>query len=434
MREVQRLARLLGRLEERLTACMRCGFCQAACPLYAQTGRESDVARGKLSLLKGLADQMLADPLGVRERLERCLLCGSCAAACPSGVKVLDIFFEARAILGGYLGMGPAKQLALRGLLSRPALFDGLLEAAPLVQDLLTRPVNRGLDTARSRLPWPPGPRHFKRLASRPFHRRSRAASRPPAAGRPRVALFTGCLIDKLFPQVEEALWRVLEHHGVGVEAPAGQACCGLPALAAGDVRAFGRLVAHNLERFDPGGFDYLLSACPSCTMTLHKLWPLMAGEVEGVDRHRLGELAAKARDASRFLVEAGLVEGPAPEPLPGAQILTYHDPCHLRKSLGVWTEPRRLLAANPAFRLVEMSQPDWCCGMGGGFNLAHYQLSAAMGRRKLADLAATGAAVLATGCPACMLQIGDALSQAGSVTRVLHALEVYAQALPVRP
>ncbi len=430
MREVQRLAGLMARLEEQLMACMRCGFCQAVCPLYAQTGRETDVARGKLVLLKGLADEMLHDPLAVKERLERCLLCGSCAAGCPSGVKVLDIFFQARAILGGYLGLSPAKQLVLRGLLARPALFDGLLAAAPGVQDLIARPVNPTLDTARARLGWPLGHRHFKRLATRPFHRQAAGLKRPGRPGRPRVVLFTGCLIDKLFPRVEEALLMALEHHGVGVSLPAGQACCGLPALAAGDSRTFARLLAHNLERLDPGEMDYLVTACATCAASLARLWPLMAEGLDGRQARRMEALAAKTREASQFLVEAGLMEGEPPPAHPQAAPLTYHDPCHLKKSLGVAAQPRRVLAANPAYRLVEMREPDWCCGMGGSFNLAHYPLSEAIGRRKLVGIRASGAAAVATSCPACMLQIGDALSQAGAATPVLHVMEVYAQGL----
>ncbi|MBU4606274.1 MAG: 4Fe-4S dicluster domain-containing protein, partial [Proteobacteria bacterium] len=157
MSSVTQLARLLAELDEQLIACMRCGFCQSVCPLYGETGREADVARGKLALLDGLAHELLSDPHGVQERLERCLLCGSCAANCPSGVKVLDIFLKARAILSGYLGLPPAKKLLFRQVLARPALFNKLMSLAPRFEGLLTKPVDSLLDTSCARFTSPLG-------------------------------------------------------------------------------------------------------------------------------------------------------------------------------------------------------------------------------------------------------------------------------------
>ena len=119
MSDMKEIARLMKELEDQLVVCMRCGMCQSVCPLYEQTGREADVARGKLALLDGLMNEMFKDPEGVYERLNKCLLCGSCAANCPSGVSVLEIFMKARAILTGYMGLPPAKKLVLRGMLAR---------------------------------------------------------------------------------------------------------------------------------------------------------------------------------------------------------------------------------------------------------------------------------------------------------------------------
>jgi glycolate oxidase iron-sulfur subunit len=430
MSSVTQLARLLAELDEQLITCMRCGFCQSVCPLYGETGREADVARGKLALLDGLAHEMLKDPHGVRERLERCLLCGSCAANCPSGVKVLDIFLKARAILSGYLGLPPAKKLLFRQVLARPALFNRLMSLAPRFENLLTKPVDRLLDTSCARFTSPLGQRHLKRLARVPLHRLEPPRSTPAGASGLRVAFFAGCLIDKLYPAVGRAALRALEHHGVGVEMPAEEACCGIPALSAGDMTTFNKLLGHNLARLDPRNFDYLVTACATCAGTIHQLWPLMCGSLSPAAQERARALAAKTRDVSQFLVEAGLVKGEAPAPDPQAEPLTYHDPCHLKKSLGVSQEPRRLLAANPAWRLVEMVESDWCCGLGGSFSLEHYDLSQRIGQHKLEHIAASGAAAVATGCPACMLQISDQLSQAGRRVAVKHYLEIYAETL----
>ncbi|MCF8034471.1 MAG: (Fe-S)-binding protein [Desulfarculaceae bacterium] len=430
MAGVAQLARLLGELEEQLMACMRCGFCQSVCPLYGQTGREVDVARGKLALLDGLAAEILKDPHAVQERLERCLLCGSCAANCPSGVKVLDIFLKARAILSGYLGLSPAKKLVFRQLLARPALFNRLLGLAPRFERIFASPVDDLLDTSCARFFPPLGQRHFKRLARAPLHRTVPELHTSPGAAGIRVGFFTGCLIDKLFPSVGQAALKALDHHGVGVELPAEQACCGIPALSAGDSETFSKLLAHNLARFDPDKIDYLVTACATCASTLAKMWPLMCGGLDAAGQAKAAALAAKTRDVGQMLVETGLISGEAPSSDPGAKTLTYHDPCHLKKSLGVAEEPRRLIAANPGWRLVEMTESDWCCGMGGSFSLQHYDLSKQIGSRKREHIEQSGASTVATGCPACMLQISDMLSQAGDHIAVKHAIEIYAESL----
>lgn len=430
MASVRQLATLFKELGDQLIACMRCGFCQAVCPLYSQTGREADVARGKLALLDGLAQEILSDAAGVKERLERCLLCGSCAANCPSGVKVLDIFLKARALLTGYLGLSPAKKLIFRGLLARPALFNKLLEMAPRFEPIFARPVDELLGTSRSRLASPLGGRHFRRLAKEPFHRRLPELHTKPGASGIKVAYFVGCITDKLYPNVARAALKVLEHHGVGVELPPLQACCGIPALSAGESHTFAQLLAHNLKRFDPGQFDYLLTACATCTATIKKMWPIMCMDLPPAQQEQVRAIADKTREVSQFLVETGLLSNDAPAATDNGQVVTYHDPCHLKKSLGVDSQPRRVLAANPDWRLEEMAEPDWCCGMGGSFNLTHYELSSAIGKRKLDNITQTGCAAVATSCPACMMQISDALSQAGEKIAVKHVLEIYAESL----
>ncbi|MFZ1985161.1 MAG: (Fe-S)-binding protein, partial [Desulfatitalea sp.] len=127
MADMHALVGLMREVEDQLVVCMRCGMCQAVCPLYAQTGREADVARGKLALLDGLLQEMFTRPDSVAERLNKCLLCGSCQANCPSGVRVIDIFLKARAILAGFSGLSTAQKIILKGLLAHPAMLDRMV-------------------------------------------------------------------------------------------------------------------------------------------------------------------------------------------------------------------------------------------------------------------------------------------------------------------
>ena len=431
MPKMQTLAKMLHELEDQLAVCMRCGLCQSVCPLFAETGREADVARGKLALLDGLSQEMFKDPQGVSERLNRCLLCGSCAANCPSGVRVLDIFIKARAILSGYMGLSPVKKAIFRGLLAKPDLFNQLMNLGAKFQGIFVKPVDDLLGSSCSRFLSPVlRGRHFKPLAATPLHRLVPSLDRPAAPGRPRVALFVGCLIDKIFPQVGQSVLTVLEHHGVGVLLPAEQGCCGIPALSSGDTNTFIKLLRHNLELFRPDSFDYLVTACATCTSTLKKIWPLMARDASAAEQADVAALADKTLDISQLLVDklgitAAAGDFSAP-PLP----VTYHDPCHLKKSLGVAAQPRALLQADPGLQLREMAESDWCCGCGGSFNLQNYEISARIGKRKCANILQSGAGLVATGCPACMLQITDLLSQAGGKVQIKHVVELYADAL----
>jgi glycolate oxidase iron-sulfur subunit len=436
MADMKGIIRLMKELEDQLVVCMRCGMCQAVCPLYAQTGREADVARGKLALLDGLLKEMFDDPQGVAERLNKCLLCGSCAANCPSGVRVLDIFLKARAILTGYSGLSPAKQLVLRGMLSRPELFDRLAEWGAKFQPLFTRPVNETVGTSCARLVSPLlQDRHFRPLAPVPFHREvPKLDTKPASAQGLRVAVFVGCLIDKIFPTVGRATVKVLRHHGAGIFLPDGQGCCGIPALSAGDTETFDRLLRRNLERFELDRFDHLVTACATCTSTIKEVWPVMADRFDKALQQRVAQLAEKTLDISQFLVtKLGIAGGKRQaEALRGQALktVTVHDPCHLKKGLGVFREPRALIEATDGYRIVEMAEADACCGMGGSFNLQYYEISSGIGRLKRENIRATGCSQVATGCPACMLQISEALSKAGDRIAVRHPVEIYAEAI----
>lgn len=418
-------------LEEQLVVCMRCGMCQAVCPLFAETGRESDVARGKLALLDGLMQEMFKEPKGVYERLNKCLLCGSCAANCPSGVNVLEIFIRARAILTGYMGLPAAKKAILRGMLARPELFDRLAEWGTKFQKFFTKPVNDLIGTSCSRLASPLiGDRHFRPLAPVPFHQMTPYLNTAPGRSGLKIGFYVGCLMDKIFPNVARAVVDVLEYHGVGIFMPEDQGCCGIPAVSSGDLKTFNQLVRHNVEKFEKESFDYLITSCATCTSTIKKIWPMMVRDDSQNIRAKVKAIAEKTLDINQFLVSKAGVEAGTPGKDDRAVRVTYHDSCHLKKSLGISDEPRIVMQANPEYRLTEMPEPDRCCGLGGSFNIQYYDISSEIGKRKRDNIASTGCSAVATGCPACMIQLSDALSKAGDRVMVKHPVEIYAEGL----
>lgn len=426
--DLHQLAKMLQELDDQMVACMKCGMCQAVCPVFSETMKEGDVARGKIALLENLSHEMIADAEGVQDKLNKCLLCGSCAANCPSGVKVLDIFLKARVIVNTYMGLSATKKAIFKGLLTKPALFNSVLDVASKFQGVFTKTANEVIGSSCSRINAPViGERHFMTLAKKPLRKLEPALNTRPGKGGYRVAFFPGCVIDKIYPRVGQAVLKALRHHELGIYMPAGQACCGIPALASGDKESFDKLVKCNLEVFEKENFDYLLTACATCTATIHELWPMMSGDKTESMRERIAALAAKTMDVNQFMVDVLKVANPVAGH--GTKV-TYHDPCHLKKSMKVFEQPRALLKSNPKVEFVEMADADRCCGCGGSFNLQHYGLSKDIGKIKRDNIAASGAEVVATGCPACMMQISDMLSQHGDQIAVKHVMEIYAETL----
>ncbi len=239
MAGMDKLAELVGELEDQLVICIRCGMCQAVCPLFEQTGKEADVARGKLALLDGLVKNLFSDADGVKKRLDKCLLCGSCAANCPSGVKVLEIFIKARAILNEYSGLSPAKKIIFRKMLANPEGFDRISRLAGKSQKIFIKDDRNFQKTSSIKFPVPLiSKRHFVSFAETPLHvslfpdDSSPDINTSPVRSGLKIGFFTGCLIDKFYPEIGQACLEVLKFHKIGVYLPRNQGCCGMPALA----------------------------------------------------------------------------------------------------------------------------------------------------------------------------------------------------------
>ena len=431
MGDIKKLLTDLKELDDNLVGCMRCGMCQAVCPVYKATLQEADVTRGKIALLEDLAHKVAKEASGVNDKLNRCLLCGSCQANCPSGVKVLDIFLKARAIVGDYLGFSPIQKAIFRGVLQHPALFDRLLQLGAKFQGPFMRQANEAAGTSCSPILSPLiGDRHFPKLAEQSFHKQCPSLDTPAGASGLRVAFFPGCVTDKMFPGVAAATLKVLAHYGVGVYLPAGLACCGIPAVASGDMETYNKLVQLNANILDRGDFDYLITPCATCTATIKETWPLLADNLPATTQEKVRLLAGKTMDMTAFLVN--IVQIPLDTNCSKNDLkATYHDACHMRNSLGVTAEPRKIIRGASGYTFVEMPAADTCCGSGGSFTLKHYDLSKKVGNAKRDAVVASKADVVMATCPACMLQLMDMHSQNNDSVKVMHVIEAMAEALP---
>ena len=433
MDDLRHLVEGLKELDAGISKCMRCGFCQHYCPMYGETHREFDVSRGKLALLANMADELLDDAPGLADRLERCLLCGSCQANCPSATPTVNIFLKARALVTEYLGLSPVKKLIFRKLLPNPKKFDLAMKVGSACQRLVFREVR---DSAQNSVEAPLlaaliGDRHLQSLPAKSLHETYPDLNTPPDTNKPQVVLYPGCAVDRLYPKVGEACIKALRHHGVGISMPSDFTCCGLPALASGDTKSFEKQVRRNLALLADKSYDYLITPCGSCTAAIKERWPELGGFTPA-ERDRITAVAGKVIDINVFLVDVLKVQ--AATPAADAVAVTYHDPCHLKQSLGVSKQPRDVIRANAGCTLQEMPGSDRCCGCGGSFNLLHYDHSKQIGKKKRDMIADTGASVVATACPACMMQLNDILSREGDRVQVRHSIELYADGLQRHP
>ncbi len=430
MNKMQKLAQDVKQLEKQLSVCTRCGMCQANCPLFDQTRKESDVSRGKLVLINGLIEQMFDDAQGVNERLQRCLLCGSCASGCPSSVNTVEIFLKARTIIAQYLGLPFSKKILFKKILSNPKTFNSLMEMVAPFQKLFFKKESNFQATSCARFASPLlRHRHLVSLKDKTFNKSLAKLDYRIEGQGVKVAFFVGCLIDKALPDIAHSVVDVLKYFNARIFIPSNQGCCGIPAIASGDLDTFETLVRLHVDLFSQEKYDYLVTACATCSSTIIKLWPQLLKHADKKLLKEIEDIAQKTVDISwllekRFDIFSGIAINEEKK-----EKVTYHDPCHLKKSLGVFNEPRQVIMA-AGNDLKEMDQSDTCCGMGGSFNLAHYDLSSQIGLKKAQNIIDTKCSTVATSCPACMMQISDMLAKQKQPIQVKHPVQLYAKAL----
>jgi glycolate oxidase iron-sulfur subunit len=414
----------LKRVENELKKCVKCGACRANCPAFSAYQREPAVARGKVAL----AQHILKGDIELDEQtyaaMSKCLLCGSCVEKCPNDVPTDEIVMVAREALAHKQGLTTFHKAVGRVIKNRKLMNMGAL-AARILGPLFFRkvPATSGL-RLRFPLPFVGGKRHIPQLARKPFMDRHPEVI-PGAAGKPRIVFFVGCMTNFVYTEIGEAALALFRHLGCTIIIPKDQQCCGLPGMSGGDLATVRELAEKNLlamERFDA---DYIMTACATCGGALHKFYPAVIGKKHPELLARCKALAAKTVDAAQLLQQLGL----HPEDTGSGENLkiTYHDPCHLR-TRGITQQPRELLTASPGVELVEMEGADKCCGLGGTFNVYHYDVSMKINAGKSDAIKRTGAAAVVTGCPGCIMQLSDGLKQAGEKTRVLHTLEILAR------
>ncbi|ATW27621.1 (Fe-S)-binding protein [Candidatus Formimonas warabiya] len=403
-----------------LDKCSRCGGCQAYCPLFSELGREPYVARGKVELLDHLRAGKVIWTDKLADIFSTCLLCGACAENCPNGVAGDKLVMMARKDLVTDRGLPIIKKNIFQHLLR----YNGRLNMAGKCLYLYQKTgVQKLVRSSRALHVLPMDLAKIETLlpavAGTPF--RQKVPYRTAVAGsRLKVAYFTGCVTNLINPHVGQSILKIMEANGVEVIIPE-QFCCGVPAFASGDFTTGRILGEQNIQAFSHEKVDYIICDCASCLSTWLDYPELLESE-------EAAKLTGKLMDVNRFIVEV-LDLKLVPREM-GVKV-TYHDPCHLKRTENGRQAPRELLRRlSPAYEYVEMGAADRCCGSAGSFNLSHYRLSQRVAAKKVESILESGAEVVASACPSCIMQLSHALKNAQSNVRVKHLVELAAECL----
>jgi glycolate oxidase iron-sulfur subunit len=416
----------IEKFREDLDKCTKCGFCMGACPVYREERVESAVARGKIML----ARELLEGGLTAKEAsgpMNRCTLCMTCAENCPAGTNVPSIITAARADKVSQAGMSWPFRLVYRWLLPRRRLFGYTLRLASWFQGVFLPKTEGSIRHLSFFLSALGKGRHIPQIAPKFLRQSVPAVNRPPAgvATKFRVGYFTGCMTDYVFPDLGKKIVRFLTRNGVEVVVPRGQGCCGAPVfLGAGDFATGRKMADANVAAFED--VDYIITDCATCASAMKDYAKYLADS--GERQQRYTEFAGKIRDITEFLVDVLRLPAAAYKVAPEykGKTVTWHEPCHLGRYLGVKEQPRRILKSLPDIRYVEMPDADRCCGMAGTFSVYYYDLSKKIADRKIASIESTGADVVVTDCPGCEIQLIDGVARNGAPQQVRHIMELF--------
>jgi len=412
--------------EEEVSHCIRCGLCLSVCPTYKESLRETESPRGRVVLVtKAMAGEL--DLTGnFTDHMYKCLDCLACNDICPVGIKPADLCLNTRYVIHQARRQPFLKPLLFRGVFPRTGLLEAFTRPVMLYdRSGLRKVVNRvgvtkilpkQLRDMERMLP--------NRMSVRVARRRIPVMVKAKGERRATVAYFLGCIQGVMLADGCQATVEVLAENGCDVVTPRSVKCCGMPMVGYGDKEEARAMARHNIDLFL--GLDQpveaIIADCATCGSSLKEYPHWLADDPVYAERAR--QFAAKVRDVSEFLAQIGI------RPPAGKvdAVVTYHDPCHLCRAQGVRKQPRDMLRA-AGVTLVEMKGADTCCGSAGTQLVTHYATSVAVLDRKMANVAETGAEIIASGCPGCQMQLGVGAKRRGLKVKVVHPSQLLAQA-----
>jgi L-lactate dehydrogenase complex protein LldF len=402
--------------------CIRCASCLNVCPIFRLVGGH---VFGKV-YTGGIGTILTAwfDELKKSEDIQGlCIQCGACIDVCPGKIDIPDLIMEIRRRLVQDQGL-PLLQKTIYAVVNNRKLFHGMLRAASIAGKPFTSgKFVRHLPLFLADLT---DGRSLPAIAAEPFRDRFKKIVQPKL--KEKAAFYAGCLIDFAYPEMGESLVKILNKGGIEVIFPEDQTCCGAPARYNGAYEVAASNAVDNIKALLREDVTYVVSACPTCTVALDREFISTfesLGQKEWLPHAKI--LAAKTIDLSTLvtkLVAAGRLTLKEGQKLGK---ITYHDSCHLKRTLKVSEQPRELLQS-VGYELAEMFECDTCCGMGGSYSMKLPEISAPILQRKLRNIKETGASLVAMDCPGCVMQIRGGMDQDGAAVSVRHTVEILAE------
>jgi glycolate oxidase iron-sulfur subunit len=413
-----------------LQQCMHCGLCLPTCPTYDATKIERHSPRGRISLMRAIADGCLDATKTFADEMYFCLGCLACVSACPAGVNYAELFEHARAEAEASGVLKSPKRNLIRAFAIRWLFMDlshlrFVGRILRIYQQLGLQALVRGSGVLKLL------PKRLQELEGitpdiQPKFSAELIAPVTPAVGakKYRVAMLIGCAQDLIFSDINRDTVEVLARNGCEVITPPKQLCCGSLHAHNGEWEMAQQLARKQLEQFPPDQFDAIITNAGGCGSHLKHYHKLLADDPVYRDRAVLWD--KKVKDIHEWLVEIGIQP---PESHAPAQVVTYHESCHLAHGQKITAQPRRLLGLIPNLKLVELSESLWCCGSAGIYNIVQPEMAGQLLDRKLKHIKSTGANIVANGNPGCLLQLINGAKHQGLNLRVVHPVTLLAEA-----
>jgi len=401
--------------------CIKCGACLNTCPVFGSVAGQTYgyIYQG------GIGAILTAFLHGMDKAVDQaslCMGCRACRDVCPVRIDIPHMITLLKTKMVAEGGLSWREKVAYRGILEHPKRLRKAMKFASYLQAPFTDE-----DAMIKRLPYPLNAVtqtiSLPALSRQTLHDSLKESASSKVREHPTVAFFAGCVTDYAYPNIGHDVMKVLREYGAEPYFPAEQTCCGAPAFYAGDVETALSLAKVNITAIERDNPDYIVTVCPGCAVMLKQEYlGLTAHEPEW--HRRAQAISGKVRDFSQLILELNPVSEKKP---PRNRKITYHDPCHLKRGLGIDSEPRVLLE-HEGFELVEMVDSDACCGFGGETLLNYPELSNSVLQRKLDNIEATGADTVITNCVPCILQIRGGLDKRHSNIKVMHTAELLAR------
>ena len=409
--------------EDDYVYCIRCGLCLSACPTYREYLTETASPRGRIVLTRQALEGDLELSPNLFEQMYSCFGCLACNEICPVGNAPADLAIEMRYV-----------QEQVRPATWKRPLFQGLIPH-PDRMELATLPLRIYERLGLRRLIYALGLRRLMparlrdmeamlpHLPQRPLRQVLPEVTPAQGESRYKVGFFLGCAQSLMFADESAAVVRVLSRNGCTVITPKEVKCCGMPATGYGQREVTLDLARHNIALFEQTDVDVIVTDCATCGSSLKEYADFLADDPEWAER--AASFSQKVRDINEFLMEIPLEK-------PQGRIetcVTYHDPCHLRRAQGVWEQPRALMQMIDGVEFVEMEEADWCCGSAGSQLITHPETSLKVLKRKMDNVRATEAQVVAAGCPGCQMQLNVGVRRNELEMEVIHPVLLLDQA-----